>query len=831
MSQSKHGTLISREGPIHLLAFGGFLLLVIVMFGDLAFRPPGTVVSHIVGDGSQYFSRMRAFGFEELSRGNLPLWNPYIFSGTPFVGGFQSGMFYPLNLIYLALPVDVAMNLDIAAHVLLTGFLLFMWARGRGVHPLAAFFGGVVFAYGGACFARVLAGHITMLQAMSWAPLVLLAIDKCFERRGPEWVLVGIGATTMQLLAGHPQSVFITGFAAGTYALLRLVSARNRLGVVARLAPIAIVPLFLSAVQLWTGVATARESIRSGGVSFEFASTFSFHPESLASLIVPDLFGNTVHVMYWGRWAYWDSTVFMGIAGLSLAMYGTMYGQRDHRRFSLALALILIVLAFGSYTPIYRWFYAVVPGVANFRSPSKFIYLASMFGAMLAAAGVDTLIQTRRESKGLVVLLGALAVTTLAFAVWLRFGPTEPEAVSPLQGIIDARFDAEDTFFVELAGAESLPKSYYEQATVIAILGLIVASVSAGVLAVAFSLVRHSRAALYVLVGFGIVEVLVFARVHRATFNLSSHERPLFDELYRQDPGDYRVLDIAGIDNAKRNYAMDARKYAIWGYDPVILGRYAEYVVFAAGLRQWDDLLMETALWGNDPLTIAVHERRNFLLRENHKDEDFTLFRALRCKHIILSSGQWRHGPRIWSLRGPLPRFLLYDEYRVLETREAMFDALADPGFDPAATALLETAPEPAPEGGLPMEDATIRVLDEDTDHVTLEVSVPRPALLGVTDAYSEGWRVVPLPGTAQANYDLLPMDYALRCIPLAAGTHRFRMEYAPIAFRIGAWVSAITGILFLAVAGWVVARRVGRRREPPGDVEQADSTLANDGD
>jgi len=30
---------------------------------------------------------------------NLPLWNPYNFTGTPLLANFQSGVFYPFNLI------------------------------------------------------------------------------------------------------------------------------------------------------------------------------------------------------------------------------------------------------------------------------------------------------------------------------------------------------------------------------------------------------------------------------------------------------------------------------------------------------------------------------------------------------------------------------------------------------------------------------------------------------------------------------------------------------------------------------------------------------------
>src|SRR3989337_2376062 len=33
----------------------------------------------------------------------LPLWNPYSFSGTPHLANIQSGVFYPLNILFFFL--------------------------------------------------------------------------------------------------------------------------------------------------------------------------------------------------------------------------------------------------------------------------------------------------------------------------------------------------------------------------------------------------------------------------------------------------------------------------------------------------------------------------------------------------------------------------------------------------------------------------------------------------------------------------------------------------------------------------------------------------------
>jgi uncharacterized membrane protein YfhO len=54
-----------------------------------------------------------------------------------------------------------------------------------------------------------------------------------------------------------------------------------------------------------------------------------------------------------------------------------------------------------------------------------------------------------------------------------------------------------------------------------------------------------------------------------------------------------------------------------------------------------------------------------------------------------------------------------------------------------------------------------------------------------------------------QSKYELLPANYILRAVPLAAGHHHLRVEYAPREFAIGTWISLVAGVLFLAAVVW----------------------------
>ena len=67
-----------------------FALLTIAVLGDALFAPWFRVLGGAGSDLQMQFIPWRQFGFGELSRGHLPLWNPHIFGGAPYFAGFQS---------------------------------------------------------------------------------------------------------------------------------------------------------------------------------------------------------------------------------------------------------------------------------------------------------------------------------------------------------------------------------------------------------------------------------------------------------------------------------------------------------------------------------------------------------------------------------------------------------------------------------------------------------------------------------------------------------------------------------------------------------------------
>ncbi|MDI6828451.1 MAG: hypothetical protein QME62_08215, partial [Armatimonadota bacterium] len=270
-----------------LIAVLFLFILVIGMFADVLFTSKSIVLSDKEQDLARQGLHWRAFGFGELRRGNLPLWNPHQFSGVPFFGSFQSALLYPLNIIYLFLPLAKAVNIDFALNVFLAGLFALLWAYYRRLNPPACILVAVLYMFGPAYFLHIFSGHLTVISTAAWIPLILLVVDGIVDNPSPNWCLLGIFAVAMQILAGYPQYAFYTGVTALIYLALNLIGVNRRAKVVACFVSIYVGAALLTAVQVFAGLQAAGESVRGRGLPYVYASTFSFPPENLLTLIAP----------------------------------------------------------------------------------------------------------------------------------------------------------------------------------------------------------------------------------------------------------------------------------------------------------------------------------------------------------------------------------------------------------------------------------------------------------------------------------------------------------------------------------------------------------------
>jgi hypothetical protein len=707
----------------------------------------------------------RMFGFGEMARGNLALWNPHLFSGRPFLGDFQSALLYPPNLVHLLLPPRIAINVTIVFHVWLAGVLTLAWARRRGLGRPAATLAGLVTMFGAPLLLRVEAGHLTHVCAIPWTPAVLLCLDEAIRpreggtgRQTAAWLLAAMAATALQVL-GHPQYAYYTALVSLLFALAHVaVPALARPGRVTprrRAWPLLAWGLAwaggaaLAAAQLGGGLEAALESGRWQETSQGFSATFSLPLENLATLVAPHVFGGGGQA-YFGRWYAWEVTLFAGAATLVLAALAR--GRRA--RLEWALVAIALVLALGSELPTFAVAYAALPGFGLFRAPARLAAAALPLLALLAARGLDETLRTGPpRAAAPMVALGAAAVAALgwlpgtsAWSALLAHMQTASVREVPAAVLGDPRFAA-------AARALTMRQLFLAAAVLAA---------CAALLAVA----RRRPAAAHGLAVLAALELVSFARAHRA----SSPPVMPYPAAWREAAREAGEARVRHTRESFANQGMIWGHLDVWGYDATVPARYAALIqaVDAAAERDGESA---PALRG----VVAM----------------------LRWRYLFGVTPQGQAG--VVTVGEPLPHAVLVESATVLPDRAEMLRALLSPEFDPWRRVLLETAPEPppVPAVGAPGQ---VRLIASDTDRLDFEVDTPRSAVLLVTDSYSRGWRAVALGPSPQARYVVLPANVALRAVPLAAGHHLLRLEYAPDGFRAGLVISV------LALLGWLAA-------------------------
>ncbi|RLC79653.1 MAG: hypothetical protein DRJ03_23095, partial [Chloroflexi bacterium] len=118
------------KSPNHLrdlLAVALLWMLVLAFFYQIALA--GRVLAG--GDIFTYFYPYWAEATRAIRAARLPLWNPYLFMGVPFLANSQVGFFYPLNWpLWLLLPAHRSIHLTIVLHLCLAAFNGYLWGRG-----------------------------------------------------------------------------------------------------------------------------------------------------------------------------------------------------------------------------------------------------------------------------------------------------------------------------------------------------------------------------------------------------------------------------------------------------------------------------------------------------------------------------------------------------------------------------------------------------------------------------------------------------------------------------------------------------------------------------
>lgn len=740
------------------------------------------------------FYPWRELAVQMLRSGQLPLWNPHLGNGTPLAANLQSAIFYPLNALYLFVPVCWAMGYTAMLHVLLAGWFMYLYGRALELNRLPSVIGGLAYALSGYMVARL--GFLTENAAFPWIALLFCLVER-LVRRHDLFTALALGLVIgVQFLAGHAQTWTYSMWAVGFYTLFRTWQESRRQGAEGK---IRVCGLFALALVIGAGVAAVqilptweltRLSQRASGLNWDFAMQYSFWPWRILTLFAPDFFGNPADGDFWGYATYWEDAGYIGVLPLGLALFAVVrWGllRKRGRKEGVAalqvvpllgsLAMGSLVLAMGKNTPIFPLVYRYVPGFGLFQAPARLLCIYTLAMATLAAIGAEMLRPGARLHafcrlaivSGVGMILAVLAGRFLFAGIHATFlGAT-------------ARFAV---LFAASAGLVLLqhPSRTWWSA-------LVVSFVAADLVVAGRGLNPGTDPRIYsATTASG--TVIAGQEPARVFFFPDAEHSISFSEKYLsfRDFGSPDLEHWWGMREALLpNLAVIERLSSANNFDPLQVGRIHDLIALADDLPLVDALRLlgqmnvgyvitgttDTSLVGLDLL---------------HANEDIAIYR----------------NPYV------LPRAWIVPQARVIPDPATLLAELIDPTFDPLHVVLLEQEVATLPVSYELQTSSSELSLREWPNKVTITVPPGAGGYLVCADTWYPGWRAY----VDGVEVEVLRANYAFRAVVLPPGAREVVFVYRPVSFLVGEVISAVTlgvvGVVFLSC----LRRRWGRDRD-----------------
>lgn len=741
-------------------------------------------------DAKAHFAPQVQFLAQSIAAGEWPFWNPYAFSGQVQVADPQGMVFSPpMLLLALANPSPSLWAIDATtlAMLLVAGAGVLCLARDQGWHWAAGLVAALAFAFGAAMAWRL--QHFGQVFTLAYFPFALLLLDRALARHSlPYGAMAGLVAAFIVL--GRDQIGLLCVYLLVLRVLWYWLDKPERLSRIIRsllpLAAGALVGGGLIALPILMTLQLAEISNRPA-IDYAGAAAGSLHPALLVTSVTPHVFGAAGEMAaYWGPPSFtWEGTglflaqnmgiVYIGAIPLTVLALGLARGDFLHptiRYLSVAFLGVLLY-ALGGYTPAFRLFYEILPGVDFFRRPADAVFLIGGLAALLSGYAVHRML-SKPATPARATISAAMAIIALPFCFALAFAlyfGRLPSAVVPLL-------------------------------TAVAVFAASAALITA---ALWLKPIRPHLAALLLTVP--LAADLIWNNGPNGATGLPARSLAMLEPdsrepairelktLVAQATTDTRRprVELIGLGFHWPNASLPHRLENTLGYNPVRLQAYAA----ATGAGD------TSGLAGPRPKT-ALFPGYNTLLAN-----------MLGLQYIVTGQPLQTLDPAappsafklVWKTRSAyiyenpraLPRVLFASRAKAVDFSKIVKTGQWPENFDPRTTVLLEppTASETASasetgnatETGWASAPGTARIARYTNTEIQLEAESPNGGWIVLNDLWHPWWEAE----TAGRNVKILKANVLFRAIRVPAGRVRVNLTFRPIRGALQALIASST--------------------------------------
>ncbi len=363
---------------------------------------PGQEINLILFDEVLEFLPWRHFAAKSLSSGIIPLWNPYNFCGSPFVGVLQSGIFYPLNWLLFCFDDLLMPNLSAFIHTFLAGIFMFVFCRYWGISFAASSISSLAWCYSG--FLILWLGH-PHSKVACYTPLLFLLGDKLIIRGRLLSSLLLSLAVALNIVIGHAETTMHIITALFVYVIFQGLFNADRAGIIGEIPQklilfvgSVITGALLSSLQVLPFLEYLYKST-AYMVRSEAVVTWKYFPLELAvAYLVPKFFGSDADGNFY--YAEFNSleigSLYVGIAVLVFASWGILNQPgKKNKPAIIAVLAVSIAIVFGLPGA-----FQVTQSISLYRMSYNFrMGLTAGFALIvLAAYGMDHALSYRHRS-------------------------------------------------------------------------------------------------------------------------------------------------------------------------------------------------------------------------------------------------------------------------------------------------------------------------------------------------------------------------------------------------------------------------------------------------
>ncbi len=736
---------------------------------------------------------------------DIPLWNPHIMAGRPYLANSQSAVFSPFNVPGYVLPLWRSLGVIAALKIFLSAFGMFLLARALAMRFGGALMAGLVFG-----FSMWMVTWVSWPTVSVWAflPWICLMAEHLLRRPGP-LPFAGLAAfVALQYFGGHPESCFHTLLMAVLYWAVRVVALRPASWRDFALRAVTfggalVAGTLLAAITLLPFLELVGRSVDSDVRSFLGASHGARRY----------LFGLFVHD-YWGRQtrtpiefpsALEENAYYVGALTLMLAVAAFVLRPRAWQRVAFAVIGVL-ALAVATGIPPFFDLVTQLPGFSTAHNSRLAIIFVFCF-ALLAGWGLDELssaaVPRRRLLVGLCAALVAFPLVVMAAKGTLapgRFWDSLKVAwffQDPPSFVPAALGGNADLANLNVAGPPEALKEVVRFASLLE--WLVVAALACGL--IALRVWGKLGATAFV----AIALVLVAGDLFKAGMGynpgipVDHAEQPATGAiryLQSQLPGRFVGLDVTNTEARLPPLTPDlSMRYGLYdarGYDYPIERRYDRF---------WKENVAgkPACLYAFCPQTAGSSDKA---LRALGLLGVGSLLQDVRDEPLDLSVAYEGADARVYSNPHALPRAFLVGAQTVLPDDNQAYAAVTAPDFDARAVAVTH---EPAPGVATSGTGAAGRaeITDYEDERVVVSATADRPSLLVLTDSWAPGWKAK----VDGEDADVQRVDYLIRGVAVPPGKHTVEFRYEPAVWTWG-WVISLVTLLGLAAAALVGWRR-----------------------